>query len=222
MYILILNYNYLPHSVSGATLSGKTRLVLEMLKHAQEMFEPVPKQIILMYQQLQDQYYEIQEDLAAKGIRFELIKGYIPTLDDLKRDLLGEGQTLLVMDDMTEPTAKSPHIAEICMNARHSNLSLWLCWHSLYPGHRESRIISQNCAYYWLLPFQRGLGQLGCFAKQVGLNAKMFSAAYQDALSLNQPHRYLLVDLRCSTPAMARVRTNVLPNDSYQYIYRCT
>ncbi len=205
--------------LSGATLSGKTWLMLKILREAQKIFNPCPKLIILLYGQLQDDYLLVREQLSEQGITLHLVKGYDISLNELSKQIDRDQQTLVIADDMTETTAKSSHMAELFMNGRHANISVWLLWHTLYPAHKEACIISQNASYYFFLASQRLIGQLKCFTNQTGFDRSLVIAAFQDATAL--PNRYLFIDLRATTPAPLRVRTNILPSDDLHYVYRC-
>lgn len=189
----------------GASMSGKTRLVLHLLENIETMC-PVPKTILFYYDQHQDEYERIRQILATKGVEMNLIEGASLTLKDLEKK---DHQTLVIIDDATEETASSDHIAKITMNGRHKNVSLWLIWHSLYTKHAASRMITQNVCYLFFLPSLRLISQIHTLDNQLRFSGTIVSAYKQAIEQDNKEHRYLLLDLVPNTPSDFRLRSDV-------------
>jgi hypothetical protein len=201
----------------GATLSGKSHLLLRILKQAPEIFNPVPKLILLYYAEEQDEYEEAMRQIQAKGIAMELHQGCDLDLAELANYVPKDGQTLVIVDDATEATSKSTKIANIFMNGRHKKISLWLMWHTLFPGTQQSRDINQNVGYYFLLPCPRARGQIQCLGNQIGMG-KRLPAAYDMCRTQPKDDRYLLLDLTADTPEQLMVRSKIV-DSAYQYAY---
>ena len=190
----------------GASMSGKTRLVLHILSRP-ELLDPQPKTVIFYYDQLQKCYLEVKSLLGTKGISMHLRRGHDVNLDDLPHN---DHQTIVLIDDASEETAASKEIARIATNGRHKNISLWLIWHSLYSKHAPSRIISQNTGLFFFLPSLRLESQLRTLGCQLGMKGRLVEA-YHRCVE-DEPtaeHRYLLLDLCPGTPALLRLRTNI-------------
>ena len=185
----------------GASMSGKTRLVLHLLQEI-DILNPMPQTVIMYYDQYQPVYQEVQNQLAMKGVEMILREGARLKLEDLeKRD----HQTLVIIDDATEETSSSMDIAKITTNGRHKNVSLWLIWHSLYSKHPASRLITQNVSYFFFLPSVRLVSQIHTLDSQLRYKGALVSA-YDRAVNSDDEHRYLLLDLSSTTPNSLRLR----------------
>ena len=199
----------------GASMSGKTRLVLHLLSKP-ELFHPLPKTIIFCYDQYQEAYRDVKTALGRdQQVDFQLIRGHDVTLDTLPHH---DHQTLLIIDDASEETAASPEIARIATNGRHKNISLWLIWHSLFTRHPTSRIISQNMGLYFLLPSLRLESQLRTLGSQLGMKNRLINAYKFCAEHDNEcDQRYLMLDLSPSVPTLLRLRSHI--HQPVQYCY---
>ena len=191
----------------GASMSGKTQLVMRLLKAADQCFSPVPRTVLLFYDQWQPEYQMLKEQLQLRGIQMKTSQGGGSlTLDDLDHQA---HQTLVIIDDASEATASSSSIAKIVTNGRHKNLSLWLIWHSLFSKHPASRIISQNVGYIFFLPSARLASQVHGLDGQLRLGGALSSAYSQAVEEPEWSNRYLLLDLTVSTPSALRLRSRV-------------
>jgi hypothetical protein len=95
----------------GASMSGKTRLVIRLLLASDTCLHPPPKRILFYYDQWQDQYEELKETLASRGVELILSRGGASlTLDELDKQ---DHQTLVVIDDASDETAASMDIAKV-------------------------------------------------------------------------------------------------------------
>lgn len=189
----------------GASMSGKTRLVLHLLSKI-ECLHPIPKTVLFLYDQYQNEYSAMKELLAAKGVVMILRQGSTLRLEDLEKK---DHQTLVIIDDATEDTASSSDIAKITTNGRHLNTSLWLIWHSLFSKHPQSRVISQNTSYLFFLPSVRLVSQLHTLDSQLRCKGALVSAYKQSLDDTSTEHRYLLLDLAPLTPSTFRLRSGV-------------
>ena len=196
----------------GASMSGKTRLVLHILSRP-ELLDPQPKTVIFYYDQLQKCYLEVKSLLASKGITMHLRRGHDVNLDDLPHN---DHQTIVLIDDASEETAASKEIARIATNGRHKNISLWLIWHSLFTRHPTSRIISQNMGLFFFLPSLRLESQLRTLGAQLGMQKRLLTA-YRRAVESDSDHRYLLLDLTPNVPPLLRLRSHI--HQPVQYCY---
>lgn len=201
----------------GATMSGKTSLLLNILNRADQCIEPVPKTILLYYDQHQEAYEKLKRDLSHVGIDVSLRQGGENlSLEEFEKH---DHQTLLVIDDAGEQTAASQSIAKIATNGRHKNLSLWLIWHSLFSKHPASRIIAQNSAYVFFLPSPRLGSQIHSLDSQLRYSGALSSAYAISIEEKDRLNRYLLLDLAASTPNIFRLRSRVTdPNAQILYL----
>lgn len=186
-------------------MSGKTRLVLHLLSKIQ-CLNPLPKTILFLYDQYQEEYLSIKQQLLAKGVEMTLKQGSALSLMELEKK---DHQSLVIIDDATEDTASSSDIAKITTNGRHKNISLWLIWHSLFSKHPESRLITQNVSYFFFLPSARLISQLHTLDSQLRFKGSLVSSYKQILEDDPDDHRYLLLDLASTTPGTFRLRTSI-------------
>lgn len=200
----------------GGSQSGKTTLVLNLLKRARECLHPVPRTILLCYDQHQVEYETIKRELSQYGVDVMLREGCENlSLEGLEKK---DHQTLLIIDDASEATASSDAIAKIATNGRHKNISMWLIWHSLYSKHPASRITSQNSNHLFLLPSPRLASQVHILDTQLRYSGLLSSAYSQCVDESERDCRYLLLDLTNSTPNLFRLRSR-LTDPNVQILY---
>ena len=202
--------------IVGASMSGKTQLVMRILRAAPACLHPVPTTVLFYYDQWQDEYLRLKEHLKSLSIEMKTFQGGGSlTLTDLDKS---DGQTLVVIDDASEETAASMDIAKITTNGRHKNVSLWLIWHSLFFKHPASRVIAQNAAYMFFLPSPRLSSQIHTLDSQLRYKGALASAYDQAMEEPERDHRYLLLDMSPSTPEAFRMRSHVTQPD-VQHLY---
>lgn len=85
-------------SLVGSTGSGKTHLLLNILKNVDTLFKPVPDNLVILYSQYQTLYEEFKT-LNIKSI--SLIKGIEYDFDYLQN-------SVLVIDDQMTEIYKNP------------------------------------------------------------------------------------------------------------------
>jgi adenylate kinase family enzyme len=197
---------------AGGSGSGKTTLALSLLQN-RHVLSPRPKIVYFHYDTMQDAYLAAKQKLAVDGVELRLIKG----MENVKLENYPKTsyQSLIIFDDLSLETASSQEVARMVTNARHSNLTVWLCWHFIYSKWAESRVISQNMPYIFLLPSPRLESQIAHLGSQLGLRKPLLEA-YKQAAS-DKTNRYLLVDLHPLTPPTLRLRTAI--QNTPQYIY---
>lgn len=188
----------------GGSGSGKTTLALSLLTNA-AVLNPRPKVVTLHYDAMQDLYIDVKRQLAKDGIELQLVKG----MGDVKLEdhKAVPYQRLFIYDDLSMETASSPEIVRMVTNARHSGITIWLSWHFIYSKWPESRVISANVPYLFLLPSPRLESQVANLGSQLGMRSRLVEAYNQSAY--DPATRYLLVDLKPSTPPALRLRSAI-------------
>ena len=95
----------------------------------------------------------------------------------------------------------------ITTNGRHLNVSLWLCWHSIFGG-EEAKIIHQNVRWVFLLPSLRMESPVGTYGGQLGQRNRILEA-YHMIQDDKDEHRYLVIDSGPRTPRLLQVRSHL-------------
>jgi hypothetical protein len=121
--------------VSGPTQSGKTSLLVEILRNAKTMISPPPDRIVYCYSRIQDTFSSIP------GI--ELHEG-LPDADEFDPNL----NNVLIMDDLMEQSESNPDVQTLfTVDSHHKNITIFLISQNLYSKGKCARTISLNCNY---------------------------------------------------------------------------
>ena len=101
--------------------------------------------------------------------------------------------------------------------SHHHNLSVMFIVQNLFDKNKEIRTISLNSHYLVVFKNPRDASQITHLAKQMYPGkTKYVQEAFLDAT--NQPHGYLVFDLRQETPDHLRLRTDIF-NANIQTVY---
>jgi len=188
--------------VAGPTKAGKTQFVKKFVKYAQSMVYPAPAEIIWCYTEWQKAY----EELAPLGITF--IEG-VPPIDELKKSK--DIPKLLILDDLMTDLQKDKSLVNLfARGCHHWNIScIHIVQNIFYDGLRTSRV---NAQYLVLMKNPSDRLQAMNLARQLFPKRQtFFTEALDDATQL--PHSYLLIDLNQNMPDIARLRTNIFPDE---------
>lgn len=188
--------------VSGNSGCGKSTLVERMVERADEVFDAVPSRIVICYTQMQELYDKMARS-APCGV--ELVEG-------LPEDLRTEPGTLLIIDDLQGQQTK-----EVCewftKKSHHQQTSVIYLVQNIFAKTPEHRTISLNAHYLVIFKNPRDASQISFLSKQVfPHNPRVMVSAYAQATE--QPHSYLFVDFKQSTPDVYRLRSSVFQPSS--------
>ena len=195
--------------ITGASQSGKTTLLSQMLTHRTEMFTRPFDRIVWCYGQWQPAYDKIAAQIPeitwVEGLPRDLYESFSPSKSNLliADDLMGTDDALI-----SRIFTRGSH---------HLDLTIVYLLQNLFAQGKECRNISLNAHYIILFKNPRENSQVGHLARQMyPRNSRFMQSAYNDATK--QAHSYLLVDCRQETPDHFRLRTSILPTDQ-QYVY---
>lgn len=194
--------------IVGPTMSGKTSLVYEILKHADGMFQTPPERIVIAYTEYQPLFEKMEKNID----RLVLHQG-LPSKEQIEDWSEGVQHIVLVLDDMMMQVAKSEESLNLfCVTAHHRRISVFMLAQNLYMPGKFARTISLNCHYVILFRNVRDSRQVLTFGSQVfPLKLKYFKEAYDKATSI--PFGYLVVDMSPGTEDKYRLRTRILLNE---------
>ena len=201
-------------SVTGATLSGKTRWVLRLLRHKDEMFISPPEKVLYCYGIYQPLFEQMEKEFP-----FITFHHGLPSEENLN-SLSDETMcNLVVLDDLMETVTSSGEMANFFVKGmHHRHLSILFLSQNLYCKGKHSRTINLNTHILVLMKNPRDVSQLQCLARQAFLGRSGFLLdAYKDATS--QAYGYLVLDFSPSGEEEYRVRTKVFPGED-TVVYR--
>ena len=187
--------------LAGSSNSGKTFLTKQILDNRHLMFDPPPQKVIWCYSEYQPLYTEINNTEFHEGMYD------IDTLDTSK-------PTLIVYDDLSQNEQVDKEMVRIFTKlSHHRNLSCIYITQNLFAKNKYATTISRNSSYLIVMSSPRDRAQISYLARQIyPSQSKFLIEAYRSATE--QPHGYLLMDFRQSTPEKFRVRTKILPNEN--------
>ena len=182
--------------IAGPTGCGKTMWVKEFLKYKTSMMTPLPHEVVWCYGEWQTAYEEMKDVTLMEGIpsteQWSDGKPRLIVLDDLMSEADGR---------VTKLFTKGSH---------HRNLSVMFIVQNLFGSNKEQRTISLNSHYLVIFKNPRDASQITHLAKQMYPGkTKYVQEAFINATE--NPHGYLLFDLRQDTPDHLRLRTKFFP-----------
>ena len=207
----IMFYSPTTITLSGSTGSGKTSLLLEILKYRDELFSSPPKKIMYCYGVWQEMYDKMEQDL---GIQFH--EG-LPS-EQIIDEFVDSKHNMIIFDDLMDQVVDSCEVQHLfTRGSHHKNLTIIFINQNLFCQGKYSRTMSVNSHYLFLLNNPRGVTSISILGRQIGMS-KTLSEAYQDSV-LSKPYGYLLVDLSPHNPTKYKLKTNIFPHeDTIVYI----
>lgn len=198
--------------VHGASSSGKTTWVKNLLSQRDKLFSTTPVKVFLFYNINQQIYEEMKKaKLVDEMIN---ISNNFPTYDEVTKFVhpyKDVGGSLVIFDDML--TQLTPDFERIfCNLSHHENASVIFLSQNLFYNDKIYRTLSLNTHYFVFMKNDRDKLQISILARQVCPgNSKYIVDAYQDATK--RPYSYLITDFRSDTPPSIKVRTNIFPSE---------
>ena len=166
-------------SIRGPSFSGKTTLLMEILKYRNQLFSQPVRGVVYAY----SEYQEAFKDPPGGPVHFhyglpseEELKGYI-------RKFEGH-HFLLVFDDLMAQMSESSLIQDIMTKiAHHSNATTITLCQNIFPSGRSARTQAVNSHYYILTRTCRDLKQISVLGSQMFPGkTKEFTKIYRDAV----------------------------------------
>jgi len=174
-----------------------------IILNVDEMIEPPPHKIVWYYAEYQPQ---LEKEL---GHMVHFREG-VPDLDEFD----GVVPTLIILDDLMAQTG-SETAKLFTQVSHHRNLSVWLLMQNFFHRGKNTRNTSLNAQYTIFFKNPRDKLQIKNLARQAmdtdsPAMVEAFKAATQN------PHGYLLVDMKQETPEHYRMRTNIFPGEDFR------
>ena len=182
--------------MAGATGSGKTAFVLQLLRHHEALLDPLPGRVIYSYER-----YQSKLD-GVHGVEFVRESNYVLRRGD---------NTLLIIDD--QMGGKASNLEKRSMvDSHHLGVSVIFITQNLLEQSKAYCTMALNAQYLFLFKSPCTAQQVTTLARQLYPSSKSVQA-FEDTYrhATQNPFSYLMVDLKPDTPERLRVRANVLP-----------
>lgn len=223
--------------ICGPTGCGKTVFVKKFLKNLNSMCNVVFDRIIFYYGDTLDPNIRMIHINSAssspsssslpsdstrnnsvdnkKSPKIEFIEG-MPQPSDYSND--NALKKLIIIDDLMRESSNGTIVDLFTKGSHHKNISVIFITQNIFHQGHGHRDISLNTNYIVIFKNPRDRAQIRHLARQVyPENPHFLTEAYHDATA--QPHGYLLLDLKQSTPDNCRCRTTIFPDDKRIQVY---
>ena len=193
---------------TGATCSGKSFWLYQLLRNKDDMFENPPEKVLYCYGMYQPLYEQMEKELP-----FITFQQGLPSISDLETLANEKTCNLVCLDDLMESVMTSSEMENLFVKGmHHRHLSVIFLNQNMYCQGKHSRTINLNTHILVLMKNPRDLSQIQCFARQAFMGkSKFLLEAFKDATS--QPYGYLILDFSPTGPDAYRVRTRVFPGE---------
>lgn len=186
--------------LTGISQSGKTTLVLEIIKH--KLITPWPKEIIYCYGVRQEWMLHWNKQKDNPHIKF--IDGL--NLDNVKK---GNSDKLLILDDLMTSALKKEICDLFVYGSHHYCVTTIFITHALFLNNDCYRIVSNNAHYFIIMKNKRNTSAVATLARQVlGANASRILEAYKYAMT--QPYGYIVLSLHPKVPEKLLVSSDYI------------
>jgi hypothetical protein len=199
--------------VWGASGSGKTTWVRNLLKLRNHIFSTAPKKVFWFY----NIHQPIYDEMKKEGLVDELINiaNHFPTYESLTEMVApfkGVGGSVVVFDDMmTNLTKDFEQI--VCNLSHHEHASIIFLTQNLMYQSKTYRNISLNSHYIVLMKNDRGVQQVTLLSSHIcPQNTDYLVSSYIGATK-EKPYSYLLLDIHPGSKKEIRCRFNIFPHE---------
>ncbi|CAB4013526.1 Hypothetical predicted protein [Paramuricea clavata] len=207
-------------TICGPTQSGKTHLMVEIIKDIDKLIIPTPDKLLYLYTAEQPIYEEIKEIVHGnyKTSSLKVCEFYdctrlgIPTIENIK-PLLGE-RTLLILDDLMVLAMSSKENTDNLNNlasrdSHHLNISVFFVCQNLNYGNGKLRNMRINSMYHLVFNSHTDSRDIELIAINKGIRLPTLRKVLADV----GKKQYVLFDGCPHAPANTRVRTGILPDE---------
>jgi hypothetical protein len=204
--------------VCGATGSGKTTLIRNLIYYKDILFSSKPAKVIIFY----TEYQKIYEEILKSGLVDELVEldEKMINLEKYKEKILPnkeKGGTLCVFDDCMEliDTTNSKMFTRI---SHHYNCNTIFITHAVFMSKNEAyKMMSKNVKYFFMMKNPRDVSQVKTFSSQIGIKSSLMVDIFQEAT--RNAYSYLLIDFHPETPDYIRLRSHIFPHEGPTRVY---
>ena len=195
--------------IAGATKSGKTSFVRNLLILPDKMFSPAIQKVIYVYSVWQDIYTEL-EAFWKEDITF---RESIPSKAELLSLSESKEHIALILDDKQASLSKSEIADFVCVLCSHRNISTFLLLQNFYYDSKVLRTVALNVQTIVLFKNRRSQQQVKTLATQLCPgNTKFVMDCYAKATDQSN-YSYLVIDLDPRGECLHQFRTNIFPHE---------
>jgi hypothetical protein len=197
--------------IAGLSNSGKTQLLIRIIKQRDLVFDTKFHEIIWCYREVG----AIPRDLKNERI-IRFVQG-VPSHNDIVSDGDVSKPRLVILDDLQRESSKNDAVVDLfTRGSHHKNISVFAILQNIFNSGKNKREMSINASYIIYMKSPRGKTQIFYLARQLlPEDPKVVIEAYNDSTS--KPFGYLHIDLKQNTPDSQRLCTNILPDEGFTF-----
>jgi len=204
--------------VCGATGSGKTTLIRNLIFYKDILFSAKTSRVIIFY----TEHQKIYDEMINTGLVHELVEldekmishdDYMEKISPYK----DKGGSICIFDDCMEliDNTNSKMFTRI---SHHQNCNTIFITHAVFMSKNESyKMMSKNAKYFYLMKNPRDVSQVKIFSSQIGINSSRMVNIFKEATK--NAYSYLLIDFHPETPDHIRLRSNIFPHEGPIKVY---
>ena len=204
--------------VCGATGSGKTTFIKNLLHNKDRLFSNKPNRVIIFY----TEYQPIYDEMLLSGLVHELVEldeKMISSVEYKKKiaQHKDKGGSICIFDDCME-LIDSTNSKMFTRMSHHQNCNTIFITHAIFlPKNENYKMMSKNARYFFMMKNPRDVIQVKMLASQIGYNSSMFMNIFQEATK--RAYSYLLIDFHPETPEHIRLRSHIFPSEGPTRVY---
>ena len=204
--------------VWGASGSGKTTWVRNLLKLRNFIFSTPPKKVFWFY----NIHQPIYDEMKKEGLIDELINvvKHFPTYESLTEmvsPFKNLGGSLVIFDDMMTNLSKDFEQI-ICNLSHHEHASIIFLTQNLMYQSKIYRNISLNSHYIVMMKNDRGVQQVSLLSNQIcPQNKDYIIQSYSKGTE--RPFSYIVLDIHPGSPKEIRIRSKIFPHEFPTSVY---
>lgn len=192
--------------ISGASQSGKSSLVVELIRRRKEIIDPPLDNVLYMYACWQDKFTQLQKDVPE--VQFH--QGLIENSDDIPSN------SLVIIDDLLTDLAKSEDSVNLFVRgSHHNNISvIGIVQSFFYKGLRN---LTLQCKYVCLMKNPREQNFIRVLGSQMSNGKRNEVLDYAWRHTMNQPYGYVVIDFSQTQNNKYRIRNSLFPENMIVY-----
>lgn len=190
--------------ICGASGSGKTTFVFDLLRHGERLFSDVNslRNVIFFYQKWQPMYEE----------NASLVREFCnqpPSLDIIEDKTAAFQSSIVILDDAL-PKLDSDLYSLFLVDARHSGITVIFLSQSIFAQQKIYREISLNSNYVVLFKNPRSMKQIANFVLQCASSNGQSEVIWKIIKKVyEKPYSYLFLDFSQKSDENIKYRTDI-------------
>jgi hypothetical protein len=198
--------------VCGATFSGKSTWILQLLRERYMLISPSVQRVIFIYSEEQPEYFQ-QLKLTVPGIEF--VKGLEP-VEDYLQSLSANVNNLLIFDDLFQEALSSKYFLDLTTKiGHHTSTSIIFTVHNMFQQSKFSKSISNQAKYIVLFKNVRDVNQIKYLGQQVlGHGGGQILEYVINDVTKDDKFGYVILDMHPQSTDQVRIVTKVFLSES--------